>query len=270
MKMIERAALLSLALTAGGLSYAGTISLGTAGPFGVLGASTVTNTGPTVINGNLALYPGTSISGFPPGIVNGTVDQTNAVAQQAEADALTAYGVLAGLAHPNYFNLTADLGGQTLTPDVYEYGSSAQLTGALTLNFEGLSNQDFVFQIGSTLTTASASSVVITNPGSNDTVYWQVGSSATLGTTTAFYGTIIADQSITLDTGATIACGNALALNAAVTMDTNTVSVGNCVQAPGNSAPEPSTTLLVALALIAFAVWSTRAGTASLIQRHLP
>jgi type VI secretion system secreted protein VgrG len=256
MKMIERAALLLAILTAGSLSYADTI-LGAAASFGVMGASTVTNTGPSVINGDSGLYPGLSITGFPPGTVNGTIYVGDAIAEQAQADALTAYNVLAGMP-PNGSLTGQDLGGLTLTPGGYQFDDSAGLTGTLTLDFQGLSNQTFVFQIGSTLTTASASSVLIINPGANDSVYWQVGSSATLGTTTAFYGTIIADASITLNTGATIACGNALALNGAVTMDTNTVSVGACA-VPDTDTPEPSTVLLVAAGLIAGAAWFKRA-----------
>jgi hypothetical protein len=258
MKMIERAALLSCFLTVSSLSYAGPISLGTAATFGVLGASTVTNTGPSVINGDLGLYPGTSITGFPPGIVHGTIHDTDAVAMGAQVDALTAYGVLAGLP-PNADLTSQDLGGQTLLPGVYKFDTSAQLTGQLTLNFEGLSNQVVVFQIGSTLTTGSASSVLLTNPGNGDRVYWQVGSSATLGTTTEFYGTIIADASITLNTGATITCGNAIALTGAVTMDTNTVSVDTCAGST-TATPEPSTVLLLAAGLIAGAAWIKRAG----------
>ena len=259
MKMIERAALLFCFLTVSSLSYAGTISLGTAATFGVLGASTVTNTGPSVINGDLGLWPGNSITGFAPGIVNGTIHNDDAAAMVAQGNALTAYNFLAGLATNG--NLTGqDLGGLNLTPGVYTYDSSALMTGQLILNFQGLSNQNVVFQIGSTLTTQSASSILITNPGNNDGVYWKVGSSATLGTTTAFYGTIIADASITLDTGATITCGNAIALNAAVTMDTNTVSTDACETLPegGGGTPEPGTVPLLGTGLLALMLYSWR------------
>src|ERR1022692_5029336 len=163
--------------------------LGSADAFGILGASAVTNTGPSVVFQDLGVWPGTSITGFPPGIVHGTIHNDDAVAMQAQADALTGSNYLAGLARTG--TLTGqDLGGKTLDPGVYFFASSAQMTGQLTLNFQGMNNAMIVFQIGSTLTTASASSVLIINPGSNDHVYWQVGSSATLGTTTDFYGSI--------------------------------------------------------------------------------
>jgi type VI secretion system secreted protein VgrG len=219
--------------------------LGSADAFGVLGASTVTNTGPSVVFQDLGLWPGNSITGFPPGIVLGTIHNDDAVAMQAQADALNGYNVLAGMARTG--TLTGqDLGGLTLDSGVYFFASSAQLTGQLTLDFQGLSNMMIVFQIGSTLTTASASSVLIINPGSNDQVYWQVGSSATLGTTTDFYGSVIADQSVTLKTGANVTCGRVIALNAAVTMDTNNIDTGNCAGGGTGTTPEPGTIALLA------------------------
>ena len=218
--------------------------LGSADAFGGLGASAVNNTGPSVVFQDLGVAPGTSITGFPPGMVLGTIHDDDAVAMQAQADALTGYNFLAGLARTG--TLTGqNLGGLTLDPGVYFFASSAQMTGQLTLNFEGLNNMMVVFQIGSTLTTASASMVNIINPGRNDQVFWQVGSSATLGTTTDFYGSIIADQSVTLNTGANINCGRAIALNGAVTMDTNNIDTGNCAGGTGTT-PEPGTIALVA------------------------
>jgi type VI secretion system secreted protein VgrG len=202
------------------------IPLGTAQSFTVLGGSAVTNTGSTVVTGNVGVSPGSSVSGFPPGVVvGGSIHAADATAASAQAGVTNAYNIAAGL--PCGTNLTGlDLGGMTLTPGVYCFDSSAQLTGILTLNMQGNPNAQFVFQIGSTLTTASTSSVVTTNnAGANcvPNVYWQVGSSATLGTGTQFQGNILALTSITLTTSANVG-GRLLARNGAVTLDTNTVT----------------------------------------------
>jgi hypothetical protein len=201
-------------------------TLGTAQNFAILGSSTVTNTGPTVINGDLGLSPGTSVTGFPPGIVTGTMHVADAVAAGARADAFTAYNSLAG--QPCNTDLSGmDLGGKILTAGVYCFSTSAGLTGPLVLDAQGNPNAVFIFQIGSTLITGSGSSVVLINGASPCNVFFQVGSSATLGTSTDFVGTIIALQSVTLNTSATLR-GRAIGLNAAVSLDSNVVSVPAC------------------------------------------
>jgi type VI secretion system secreted protein VgrG len=209
--------------------------LGSAARFAVLGASTVTSTGTTILNGDLGLSPGTAITGFGPGIVNGATHAGDTVAAQAQADALAAYAVLS--AELPFESLTGqDLGGRTLSPGVRNFLSSAQLTGTLTLDAGGDSNARFDFQIGSTLTTASASSVVLVNGARADNVFWRVGSSATLGTGTSFLGSILADTSITLETLASLS-GRALALDGAVTLDSNLVTVPSAIPEPGSFWP---------------------------------
>jgi Ice-binding-like/PEP-CTERM motif len=227
---------------------AGGITLGTAGNFAVLAGSAVTNIGSSVINGgDVGVNPGalSAITGFPPAIVTGgTIHASDAVALQAQNDLTNAYTTAAGLAVTHDYTGT-DLGGLTLVPGVYSFSSSAQLTGKLTLNDQGDPNAQFVFQIGTTLTTASNSSVVTINPGSGSmpgcNVFWQVGSSAMLGTTTAFEGHILALTSITLDNEATILDGSALARNGAVTLQSNTIT--NCASSL-SSVPEPATMTL--------------------------
>jgi ice-binding like protein len=202
------------------------VPLGTADSFAVLAASTVTNTGPSVITGDLGLSPGTAVTGFPPGTVTGgRVHATDAVALQAQNDLVTAYNDAA--ARASTAAISADLAGRTLTPGVYTSASAMGLSGALTLDARGDPNAVFVFQAGSTLTTGSASRVVLTGGAQACNVFWQVGSSATIGTASAFAGNILALASVTLTTGATLN-GRALARTGAVTLDTNTVTKSTC------------------------------------------
>lgn len=205
-------------------AWSQSIPLGTAGSFGVLGGSAITNTGPTIVTGDLGISPGnvSSVTGFPPGQVIGTTHFANAVALQAQNDTTTAYNTLVGRACTT--TISGDLGGRTLFPGVYCSASSMGLTGTLTLDAQGNPNALFIFQVGSALTTASASAVNVINGGQSCNVFWQVGSSATLGTTTAFVGNLIALSSITLNTGAT-STGRVLARNGAVTMDSAVISV---------------------------------------------
>lgn len=221
------------------------VDLGTANNYAVMAGSDITSTGPTVINGGLALTPGSSVTGGP--TVNGAYDVDNAAAIQAQKDLTTAYTTAADLTP--IINLTGkNLGGLILTPGVYSFDSSAQLTGTLTLNNLGNPDAVFVFQIGSTLTTASDSKVITINSGNSKNLgistFWQVGSSATLGTSTEFEGNIMALTSITADTGTTVLDGRLLALNGAVTLDDNIITAPPAEVAPP-SVPDTSSTFLL-------------------------
>src|SRR3954468_18924370 len=219
--------------------------------FGVLGGSTVTNTGSSIVNGNLGISPGSSVTGFPPGVVvGGTIHSNDATAIQAQNELTTAYNTVAGT--PCTTDLSGqNLGGLTLTPGVYCFSSAAQLTGTLTLNALGNPAAQFLFKIGSTLTTASTSSIVLINGATSCNIFWQVGSSATFGTNTVFAGNILALTSITLNTGATDS-GRTLARNGAVTLDTNNVTLCGTAPAPapGAAVPALSTTLLLLLGAV--------------------
>ena len=216
-------------------------SLGSVGSFAVLGGSTVTNTGATTIDGSLGVSPGLAITGFPPGLVSGgAIHAGDAVALQAQIDTATAYDALAAQACT--VDLTGkDLGGMTLTPGVYCFSSSAQLTGALVLDAGGKADAVFIFKTQSTLTTASNASVHVTNGGSDCGVFWQIGSSATLGTGTELAGSILALASITLTTGAKVS-GRVLARTGAVTMDDNAIALPICAS-PAADAGVPDAAL---------------------------
>jgi hypothetical protein len=210
--------------TAAVACQASIVPLGSAGNFKILAGSTVTNTGPTTIaGGDLGLSPGSAVTGFPPGtmVPPAVMDITDPTAAQAQLDLTTAYTYTAGL--PGGAVLAGDLSGLTFAPGLYKTSSTVMLSaGSVTLDAQGDPNAVFIFQIGSTLTTLGATQVVLAGGAQAQNIFWQVGSSATLGTTSIFYGTIMALQAVTLDTGATLH-GRALARNAAVTLDTNIV-----------------------------------------------
>jgi hypothetical protein len=212
-----------IGMQSGGARAATTaVPLGTAANFAVLAGSTITNTGSTTINGDLGLSPGTSVTGFPPGTVNGTEDIADAAAVQAKNDLTTAYNDAA--AESVTATIPTELGGTTETPGVYNSAAGTfGITGTLTLDAQGNPNAVFIFQAASTLITASASNVVLINGAQASNVFWVVGSSATLGTNSTLQGSILALTSITVTTGATID-GRALARNGAVTLDTNTIA----------------------------------------------
>ncbi len=201
--------------------------LGTAGTFAVLAATTVTNTGSTVVNGNLGLSPGTSVTGFGPGTgtLNGAEDVNDPAAAAAETDLTTAYNNAAG--QPPTTTGVNSIANQTLTPGVYNSASSMLVNGTVTLDAQGDPNAVFIFQVGSALTTASASAIALINGAQACNVFWQVGSSATIGTGSSFAGSILALTSITVTTGDTVN-GSVLARNGAVTLDDDTVTAPTC------------------------------------------
>jgi hypothetical protein len=223
-----------LAVPASVMAAVATVNLGTAASFAVLAGQTITNTGSTTIGGsvggNIGVSPGSSVTGFPPGTISdGTIHLADATALQAQADLVIAYNDAAS--RPVTMDLTGqDLGGKILTTGVYSFSSSAQLTGTLTLDAQGDPEAVFIFQIGSSLTTASNSVVSLINGARFCRVFWQVTSSATIGTSTHFVGHIFALTSITANTGATVQ-GQLLARNGAVTLDSNTITNGVCIAA---------------------------------------
>ena len=202
--------------------------LGDAASFAVLASSTITNTGATMITGDVGVSPGSAITGFPPAFITSGTTYSGAasLAGAAQISAIAAFNNITAQTVPAGNDLTGDVlgvtaGTTTLNPGVYSFSSSAQLTDTLVLNDLGNPNAVFIFKIGSTLTTASYSVVRMASGGKGPNVFWQIGSSATIGTYTTFVGNIIATASITMTTGATTT-GRLFALNAAVTMDDNT------------------------------------------------
>lgn len=207
--------------TTGACSLAGVDLLSSAG-FAVLAGSTVTSTGPTSVTGNLGVSPGTAVVGFPAGTLIGAQHAGDPTAAQAIADARTAYIDLAGRSLCA-MTVAGNLGGMTLTPGLYKSTSSLAISsGNLTLDAQGDPDAIFILTTASTLTTTAGRQVILSGGAKATNVYWQVGTSATLGTTTAFHGTIIADQAITLGTGATLT-GRVMALIAATTLDSNVI-----------------------------------------------
>jgi Ice-binding-like len=218
-------------------AQASAVNLATASPFVVLGGTTVTNEGTSVLNGQLGVSPGTELTGFGPAVVNGAIHENDAVAAQAQLDLTTAYNVAAGQPVAPADDLSnTDLGNRTLTAGAYRYTAGALLTGPLTLDAQGDPNAQFVFEIGAELTTESASSVLLINGASPCNVYWQVGSSADLGTTTKFVGNLMALSSISLKNAATVE-GRMLARNGQVSLINNVLTAPLCATGSGSTPP---------------------------------
>ncbi|MDB6113011.1 MAG: hypothetical protein JWR69_4761 [Pedosphaera sp.] len=200
------------------------VTLGSAGNYAVLSGQTVTSTGQSIILGNLGVSPGSAVTGFPPGMVIGRIDRANSAAALAQRALTTAYNDAAGRSTAPVA-VAGNLGGRTLAPGLYKSTSGLEISsGNLTLDAKGNANAVFIFQMASTLTTTSGRKVILTGKAQAANVFWQVGSSATLGTTTVFKGNILALTSISLATGATLE-GRALARNGSVTMQDNDITI---------------------------------------------
>jgi hypothetical protein len=270
LRTIGMMAVLAVFLTGPALAAVATVGLGTAGNFAVVAHETITNTGPTTITGDVGLNPGTSVTGFGSVTLHGTQQVANGPALQAMNDVITAYTNAAGRT-PTIIG--TELGGQTLTSGVYStQDGTLGLTGVLTLNGAGDPNAVFIFQAASTLTTASGSSVAFINSAQACNVFWKITSSATIGTSSAFAGNILALASVTMTTGATLV-GRAMAQTGAVTLDTNVITRAVCTTpgAGSGGTPPPTSTsgsresgsgpspsiLLVFVGLAAAAAWVT-------------
>jgi hypothetical protein len=200
-----------------------TVLLAAASNFALLAGSAVSSTGATVITGDLGLSPGSSVGGFPPGILNGTLRINDIIANQAKLDLTAAYNDVAGRTSTDIVTLSGNIGGLTLTPGLYKSTSSLAISsGDLTFDAKGNADAIFIIQIASTLTTTSGRKVILSGGALASNIYWQVGSSATFGTTSVFKGNVLVMQSITFNTGATLD-GRALARTGAVVMGGNTI-----------------------------------------------
>ncbi|MBU2019509.1 MAG: DUF3494 domain-containing protein [Bacteroidetes bacterium] len=197
------------------------VNLGVAQNFAVIAGSSITNTGPTNITGDLGLSPGTSVGGFPPGILNGTLYINGALVEQAKLDMTAAYNDAAGRVATDMVTVAGNLGGRTMTPGLYKSTSTLALSsGDLTFDAKGDANAVFIIQVASALTVTSGRKVILAGGAQAGNIFWQIGSSASFGTTSSFKGTIIALGSITFSTGAELH-GRALARNGTVTMESN-------------------------------------------------
>jgi hypothetical protein len=211
-----------LGIKEGGAPGPAPVALGTTSTFRVLAGSTVTSTGPTAITGDLGVSPGSAVTGFPPGTVSGTIHAADPAAALAKTDLTTAFNDAAGRT-TGAVTISGDLTGLTLSPGLYKSTSSLAITGAMTLDALGDPNATFIIQMASTLTTGPGSQVILAGGAKAANIIWQVGTSATLGTDSKFKGTILADQSITANTGATVN-GKLLTRVGAVTMASNVIA----------------------------------------------
>lgn len=200
-----------------------TVPLAGSSNFAILAGSSVTNTGATTITGDLGLSPGSSIGGFSPGILNGTQHINDAISSQAKLDLTTAYNDAAGRTSTDIVTLSGNIGGLTLTPGLYKSTSSLAISsGDLTFDAKGNANAVFIIQIASSLTTTSGRKVILAGSANASNIFWQVASSATFGTTSVFKGTVMAMESITFNTGATLD-GRALVRTSGITLEGNTI-----------------------------------------------